>query len=80
MPTGCCKDYKYTLKQSNTQEHGTSSIVIPSFDFEIVPICFFATPSICNAVQADRVKEDFYDPPPPGVFPKIYIKNCVYRI
>lgn len=80
MSNNCCQDLNFSLKQSHSQEEGNSTIVIKTPNFEtltfIVPVFISSYVNIALA----GLDTFYYEPPPPEVFPKIYIKNCVYLI
>lgn len=80
MDKNCCKDFKYSLKKSNSQENNTSSIIIPTPSIQAIPITFFEFNFVEVKQKVFTSNKSFHDPPPPQVFPKIYIKNCVYLI
>lgn len=80
MSSGCCKDFKFSLKKSNSEENNSSTIIIPSPSIEALP--FIQSEIIFPTKKISVVKQSktFHDPPPPNVFQKIYIKNCTYLI
>lgn len=80
MSSNCCQDLKFSLKQSHSQEEGSSTIFIKAPTFVALAFVFPILVSNEAKITSQELKTFFYEPPPPEVFPKIYIKNCVYLI
>lgn len=80
MSNNCCQNLKFSFKQNHSQEEANSTIFIKSFVFDALPnfIKLELKRKILN--NSIKFKNSFYKPPPPEVFPKIYISNCVYLI